>query len=106
MFLCHLEQRNVSVGQIVKAGDVIGREGSTGLSTGSHVHLEMRYAGKSTDPTPFLGIANRAGTYQADEESNADKVCRKCGFEKQTRDYLDKYKYADDLWRKLWEAMK
>lgn len=32
-------------------------------------------------------------------------VCEKCGLEAQTRAYLDKYKYADDLWRKLWEAM-
>ncbi len=36
----------------------------------------------------------------------ADLVCERCGFEPQTRDYLDKYTYADDLWRKLWEAMK
>ena len=36
----------------------------------------------------------------------ADEVCRKCGLEGQTRNYIDKYKYADDLWRKLYEQMK
>lgn len=33
-------------------------------------------------------------------------VCEKCGLEAQTRDYIDRYTYADDLWRKLWESMK
>lgn len=32
-------------------------------------------------------------------------VCDKCGLEAQTRDYLDRYTYAQDLWRKLWTAM-
>lgn len=42
-------------------------------------------------------------------ETDADYaalVCEKCGFEEQTREYLDSYKYAGDLWRKLWDAMK
>lgn len=33
-------------------------------------------------------------------------VCEKCGLEAQTRDYIDRYTYADDLWRKLWEQME
>ena len=33
-------------------------------------------------------------------------VCEKCGLEAQTRDYLDRYVYADDLWRKLWKQME
>ena len=33
-------------------------------------------------------------------------VCDKCGLEQQTRDYIDRYTYAEDLWRKLWEAME
>ena len=36
----------------------------------------------------------------------ADLVCEKCGLEAQTRDYIDRYTYAKDLWRKLWEAME
>lgn len=33
-------------------------------------------------------------------------VCEKCGLEQQTRDYIDRYIYAEDLWRKLWDAME
>lgn len=109
IYLCHMAAVAVKAGQAVKAGDVLGREGTTGKSTGSHCHFEVRYGGKSTDPTPMLGIANRAGSYpvQAAEpgEDFAEMVCKKAGLEAQTRAYLDKYKYAGDLWRKLWEAM-
>ena len=110
IYLCHMAAVAVKAGQAVKAGDVLGREGTTGKSTGSHCHFEVRYGGKSTDPTPMLGIANRAGSYpvQAVEpgEDFAEMVCKKAGLEAQTRAYLDKYKYAGDLWRKLWEAMR
>lgn len=110
IYLCHMAAVAVKAGQAVKAGDVLGREGTTGKSTGSHCHFEVRYGGKSTDPTPLLGIANRAGSYpvQAAEpgEDFAELVCKKAGLEAQTRAYLDKYKYAGDLWRKLWEAMR
>ena len=105
VYLCHLSSVSVKAGQRVKAGDVIGVEGSTGKSTGSHCHFEVRKSGKATDPTPYLGIANRVGSYPV-EEDYADLVCRKAGLEGQTKAYLDKYKYAPDLWRKLWEAMR
>lgn len=110
IYLCHMAAVAVKAGQAVKAGDVLGREGTTGKSSGSHCHFEVRYGGKSTDPTPMLGIANRAGSYpvQAAEpgEDFAELVCKKAGLEAQTRAYLDKYRYAGDLWRKLWEAMR
>jgi len=61
-YLCHMSARYATVGQTVKAGDVIGLEGSTGYSTGSHCHLEIRENGKPTDPTPLLGIENVAGS--------------------------------------------
>lgn len=107
VYLCHLAKRDVYVGRRVKAGDIIGREGSTGKSTGSHLHLEVRYSGKSTDPTALMDIANRVGSYPVENaEDYAEMVCNKCGLEAQTRAYIGRYKYADDLWRKLWEAMK
>lgn len=106
IFMCHMASRNVSVGQTVKAGDIVGIEGSTGYSFGSHCHFEVRKNGVSVDPTPYLGIANTAGTYQVRNTPDyASLVCRKCGLEAQTKTYLNKYKYASDLWRKLWEAM-
>jgi murein DD-endopeptidase MepM/ murein hydrolase activator NlpD len=52
----HLSQVNVSVGESVKAGDVIGFLGSTGRSTGPHVHYEIRKDGIDIDPYPFLKI--------------------------------------------------
>lgn len=46
----HLSRLNVSVGQAVEQGDVIGFVGSTGNSTGPHVHYEVRSDGAPLDP--------------------------------------------------------
>ena len=69
IFLCHMSQRIAQVGQHVKRGDVIGIEGNTGYSFGSHCHFEVRVNGTSVDPTPYLSIQNEAGTYANPEES-------------------------------------
>lgn len=50
----HLSEIKVEVGQQVAAGDVIGIVGNTGLSTGAHLHWEMRINGVAVDPTQFL----------------------------------------------------
>ncbi len=49
-FYGHLSKRNVEVGDWVNAGDVIGLGGSTGRSTGPHLHFETRYNGFAFDP--------------------------------------------------------
>lgn len=51
----HLSQLMVKAGQPVRAGDVIGLEGSSGNSTGPHLHFEVRVAGLLADPTTYLG---------------------------------------------------
>lgn len=62
-YLCHLAERTAKVGQKVKAGDPIGIEGSTGYSTGSHCHMEVRGNNNiAINPAERLGIDNVAGT--------------------------------------------
>ena len=46
----HLSRRNVEPGDYVSAGDVVGFGGSTGRSTGPHLHFETRYEGYAFDP--------------------------------------------------------
>ena len=46
----HLSRLNVTVGQAVEQGDIIGFVGSTGNSTGPHVHYEVRSNGAPLDP--------------------------------------------------------
>lgn len=50
----HLNQINVKEGDIIKQGDVIGLMGSTGASTGSHLHFEIKINGRSIDPELLL----------------------------------------------------
>jgi murein DD-endopeptidase MepM/ murein hydrolase activator NlpD len=50
----HLSEFSVSVGERVTAGHRIGSVGSTGLSTGPHLHFEVRQLGGIVDPLDFL----------------------------------------------------
>lgn len=58
-FYAHLSKRLVEVGDWVEAGDVIGLGGSTGRSTGAHLHLETRYRGFAFDPQWIIDFDNR-----------------------------------------------
>lgn len=59
----HLSRILVSVGDRVAAGDTIGRVGSTGRSTGPHVHYEVRRKGQAVDPVHFLNAGMKLHTY-------------------------------------------
>jgi murein DD-endopeptidase MepM/ murein hydrolase activator NlpD len=50
----HLSQIFVSAGQQIQKGQAIGAVGSTGMSTGPHLHFEVRLHGKPTDPAAYL----------------------------------------------------
>ena len=50
----HASRLNVSEGDTVRKGDVIAAIGTTGLSTGPHLHFEVRRAGEPVDPMTFL----------------------------------------------------
>lgn len=50
----HLSQIDVAVGQAVEAGSLLGRAGNTGLSTGAHLHWEMRVMGVQVDPLQWV----------------------------------------------------
>ena len=62
----HLSKVKVKVGQTIKVGELLGVEGSTGHSTGSHLHLEVR---KTTTYATYqnictiTGIPNKIGVY-------------------------------------------
>ena len=50
----HMSKINVVIGQTVKRGDVLGQMGSTGRSTGTHLHFEIRTTGGNNDPLGYL----------------------------------------------------
>lgn len=49
----HLNSYNVKAGQKVKRGDIIGYMGNTGMSTGPHVHYEVKKNGRPVDPINY-----------------------------------------------------
>lgn len=55
----HLNKQLVKEDQIVKAGDPIGLGGSTGRSTGPHLHFETRFMGYPINPAAIIDFSNR-----------------------------------------------
>jgi len=58
----HLSEIGVKVGQRVRAGFIVGNVGSTGRSTGPHLHYEARVGGDAVDPRKFLRAGMRLGS--------------------------------------------
>ncbi len=54
---CHCETLNVKAGEVVRAGEIVATVGSTGSSTGPHLHFELRVDGVSYNPQSALDDA-------------------------------------------------
>ncbi len=65
----HMSRLNVADGQRVHKGDIIGFIGTTGRSTGPHLHYEVRVNGDAVNPVPYM----QADQLARDESSDADK---------------------------------
>lgn len=50
----HMSKTEAVIGQEVQKGDIIGRVGSTGKSTGNHLHIALNINGKYVDPLPYI----------------------------------------------------
>lgn len=50
----HMSKFEVQMGDFVQKGDLIGYSGNTGLTSGPHLHYEIRFVGRSLDPKPFV----------------------------------------------------
>lgn len=59
----HLSKIDVIVGKRLNAGDVIGKTGSSGRSTGPHLHYEIRHHGEAIDPLRFLRVGKKVARY-------------------------------------------
>lgn len=53
-FYAHCSRICVTTGQTVSAGEKVAEVGSTGNSTGPHLHLELKYAGTHLDPAYYI----------------------------------------------------
>jgi murein DD-endopeptidase MepM/ murein hydrolase activator NlpD len=62
----HLSQIDVKVGDEIRIGQIIGRMGSTGRSTGPHLHYETRIDGDAVDPQKFLHAGARLAGASSD----------------------------------------
>lgn len=53
-YYAHLNKSNVNVGDTISVGESLGLSGSTGRSTGAHLHYEVRENGKSVNPENYV----------------------------------------------------
>ena len=65
---------NVKIGAVVSKGDRLGRVGNTGMSTGAHLHFEIRIDGENYDPMPLVTLYQNIELVEADKEREEQLV--------------------------------
>jgi murein DD-endopeptidase MepM/ murein hydrolase activator NlpD len=106
-YFAHLSEVFVKQGQRVKVGDKIGVEGSTGNSTGSHLHYEVRIEPSNAtflDVSKISGIPNRLGEYMQKKERKIEDAAVTVGNTEVEALLIDGVTYAPV--REIIEAIK
>lgn len=67
----HLSESYYKVGELVKAGFIIGKSGNTGNSTGPHLHFSVKEFGQSINPADFLNDLIRASNLMVNHPNNS-----------------------------------
>jgi len=101
LFFCHLSKRSVTANQIVKKGQLIGVEGQTGYSLGSHLHFEVRRKSDnvSIDPIEYQKILE--AWEQKHLQSLIVKTKNRFDLDDNTINFLKTHPYPDALFDKL-----
>jgi murein DD-endopeptidase MepM/ murein hydrolase activator NlpD/beta-lactamase regulating signal transducer with metallopeptidase domain len=73
-FYSHLDEVLVKEGQDIKAGEVIGKVGETGMSTGTHLHFEIRYKNEAQDPKNYLDFKKLIKKIEKIKKINANQT--------------------------------
>ncbi|GLR47172.1 M23 family metallopeptidase [Sphingomonas astaxanthinifaciens] len=70
----HLSAIGVRAGDRIKRGQLIGRMGSTGRSTGSHLHYEVRIDGRAVNPIPFMRSTDYLASIKGRSTHSMDQI--------------------------------
>lgn len=93
---CHMTKSlQVKAGDIVKEGQIIGTMGSTGLSTGAHLHFGIQHGGEWIDPEPYLYAD------YLEEEMTYEKFCEYMAKYEAERAAKEASSWAKETWDKM-----